>query len=194
MTGEASYHIQAEGKVARRRNKRVRMRFPVSLEVPSAEGGTRTIPAHTVVVSHAGATLDVGEDIPVGIGLQVSPPFGGSLLAEVNGTWVDQGTGRHQVSIRLIDPPAWTSPERLSVPGGAPYEQLSLRVHPAVSRMLAEYTAYLSETNGGGDAPDQVAAGILERALLADEKFQGWLSAKILEDLQAWEEACVRGA
>src|SRR5947209_17967265 len=85
MTGEASYHIQAEGKVARRRNKRVRMRFPVSLEVPSAEGGTRTIAAHTVVVSHAGATLDVGEDIPVGIGLQVSPPFGGSLLAEVNG-------------------------------------------------------------------------------------------------------------
>jgi hypothetical protein len=194
MTGEASNHIQIEGKVAQRRNKRVRIRFPVSLEVPSAEGITQTIAAQTVVVSHAGATLDVDVNIPDGIGIQVSPPFGGTLLAEVNGTWVDQATGRHQISIRLIDPPSWTSPERLSTPGGIPHEELSLRVHPAVSQMLSEYAAYMSETDGVATHPEQAAAAILERALLADERFQQWLSAKILEDLQAWEEACVRGA
>ena len=33
-----------------------------------------------------------------------SPPFGGSLLAEVNGAWLDGESGRHRVSIRLLDP------------------------------------------------------------------------------------------
>jgi hypothetical protein len=37
-----------------------------------------------------------------------------------------------------------------------------------------------------------VAANILERAFQSDEKFQEWFDAKILEDLQAWEKACVR--
>jgi hypothetical protein len=175
-----------------RRNKRVRMRFPVRVEVPVDEGRTRVLQAHTVVVSHAGATLDMDEPIPIGMGLQVSPPFGGSLLAEVNGLWVDGESGRHRVSIRLLDPLSWTSPERFVASPGHVSEQVSVRVHPWLWQMLGEYTAYLNETAAEASDPDSVAEGILERALMADEQFQKWFAAKITEDIEAWEEEYVR--
>jgi hypothetical protein len=167
------------------------MRFPVRVEVPLDDGQARVLHAHTVVVSHAGATLDVDEPIPEGMGLQVSPPFGGSLLAEVNGVWFDSESGRHRVSIRLLDPLSWTSPERfVSTPGHEP-ERVSVGIHPWVWQMLGEYTEYLNETDAAGATPDRVAEGILERALLADAQFQRWFTAKITEDIEAWEE-CVR--
>lgn len=175
-----------------RRNKRVRMRFPVRVEVPLDDGRTRVLQAHTVVVSHAGATLDMDEPIPEGLGLQVSPPFGGSLLAEVNGVWFDSESGRHRVSIRLLDPLSWTSPERFVAPVGHEPERVSVRIHPWVLQTLGEYTNYLNETGAGADSPDRVAEGILERALLADEEFQKWFAAKITEDIEAWEEAYVQ--
>jgi hypothetical protein len=192
MTGDQKEYRQTERKAHNRRNRRENIHFPVRLEVPSDKGGTQVIKAQTVVVSHAGATLDVDVSIPLGMGLQVSPPFGGTILAEVNGAWVDQSSGRQRISIRLIDPPSWTSPERFSVPDGVSQEPISLRVHPGVSQMLDEYTAYLNETTGEETPPDKVAAKILERTFQSDEKFQAWFDAKILEDLQAWEEACVR--
>lgn len=174
-----------------RRNKRVKMCFPVRVEVPIDEGRTRVLHAHTVVVSHAGATLDVDEPIPEGMGLQVSPPFGGSLLAEVNAVWFDGETGRHRVSIRLLDPMSWTSPERFAASPGHEPERVSVGIHPWVWQMLGEYTAYMNETAAEDVTPDSVAEGILERALLADAQFQKWFTAKITEDIEAWEE-CVR--
>ena len=168
------------------------MRFPVRVEVPLDDGRTRVLHAHTVVVSHAGATLDVDEPIPEGMGLQVSPPFGGSLLAEVNGIWFDSESGRHRVSIRLLDPLSWTSPDRFVASPGHEPERVNVGIHPWVWQMLGEYTAYLNETAEEESAPDTVAEGILERALQADEKFQKWFTAKITEDIEAWEEECVR--
>jgi len=58
--------------------------------------------------------------------------------------------------------------------------------------MLDEYTAYLNETAEGASTLDRVAEGILERALLADGRFPKWFSAKITEDIEAWEEECVQ--
>ncbi|MFL6332446.1 MAG: hypothetical protein ACJ754_03795 [Pyrinomonadaceae bacterium] len=168
------------------------MRFPVRVEVPLDDGRTRVLHAHTVVVSHAGATLDVDEPIPEGMGLQVSPPFGGSLLAEVNGIWFDSESGRHRVSIRLLDPLSWTSPDRFVASPGHEPERVNVGIHPWVWQMLGEYTAYLNETAAEESTPDTVAEGILERALQADEKFQKWFTAKITEDIEAWEEECVR--
>jgi hypothetical protein len=177
-----------------RRNKRVRVRFPLRVELPLDDGRSRVLRAHTVVVSHAGATLDVDETIALGMGLQVSPPFGGTLLAEVNGAWLDEETGRHRVSIRLIDPASWTSPERFSAPvSGADPERVSVRLHPWVWELLAEYTAYLRETAAETLTPGPVADGILERALLADEEFQRWFTTKITEDIEAWERQYVQG-
>jgi hypothetical protein len=169
------------------------MRFPVRVEVPLDDGRTRVLHAHTLVVSHAGATLDVDEPIPEGMGLQVSPPFGGSLLAEVNGVWIDGESGRHRVSIRLLDPLSWTSPERFVASSGHEPERVSVRIHPWVWQTLSEYAAYLNETAAEATSADKAAEGILERALLTDEKFQGWFTAKITEDIEAWEEAYVRG-
>ena len=149
MTVAVNQKRQTERTVRSRRNRRIRMNFPVTVEVPTEDGRTRVLKALTVVVSHAGATLDMDEAVPLELGVQVTPPFGGTILAEVNGGWVDRATGRPRVSIRLIDPVSWTSPERLSVPAAAARrEQVSLGVHMRVWQMLAEYTAYLNETSG----------------------------------------------
>ena len=184
---------QSERTIRSRRNRRIRMSFPVTVEVPTEDGRTRVLKARTVVVSHAGATLDMDEAVPLELGVQVTPPFGGTILAEVNGGWVDRATGRPRVSIRLIDPVSWTSPERLAVPAaGARKEQVSLGVHVRVWQMLAEYTAYLNETGGGGLTLGQAAEKIMEDVFLSDVKFQDWFAAKIMEDLQAWEKVSVR--
>jgi len=175
-----------------RRNKRVKMCFPVRVEVPLDDGRTRVLHTNTVIVSHAGATLDVDEPIPVGMGLQVSPPFGGSLLAEVNGGWLDAETGRHRVSIRLLDPLSWTSPERFNAPSGPDPEGIQVGIHPWVWQMLAEYITYLKESGGDEASPGRVAEGIIERALSADEDFQRWFTAKITEDIEAWEQEYVK--
>jgi hypothetical protein len=192
MTDEVRDEGRQDRGVKARRNKRVRVRFPVRVEMPLDDGLARSLRAHTVVVSHAGATLDVDEPIALGMGLQVSPPFGGSLLAEVNGAWLDDETGRHRVSIRLIDPASWTSPERFSAPSAdTDPERVSVRLHPWVWQLLAEYTAYLRETAAETLSPGPVADGILERALLADGEFQRWFTAKITEDIDAWEKQYV---
>ena len=192
MTAGETDKGQQERGAKLRRNKRVRVRFPLKVEVPVADGRTRALCAHTVVVSHAGATLDVDEPIPEGMGLQVTPPFGGTLLAEVNGVWVDDETGRHRVSIRLIDPVSWTSPERFAAPvASSDPERVSVRLHPWVWQLLAEYTAYLKETAADTLSPGPVADGILERALLADDEFQRWFTAKVTEDIEAWERQYV---
>ncbi|HEX7177303.1 MAG TPA: hypothetical protein VF240_18745 [Pyrinomonadaceae bacterium] len=193
MTSGVKEKRQTERTIKSRRNRRIRMNFPVTIEVPTEDGRTRVLKARTVVVSHAGATLDMDEAVPLELGVQVTPPFGGTILAEVNGGWVDRATGRQRVSIRLIDPVSWTSPERLSVPAaGARHEQVSLGVHMRVWQMLAEYTAYLNETSSGALTLGQAAEKIMEELFLSDVNFQDWFAAKIMEDLQAWEKVSVR--
>ena len=192
MTGQETDKGQPGRGASMRRNKRVRVRFPVRVELPLEDGRSRVLQAHTVVVSHAGATLDTAETIPLGMGLQVSPPFGGTLLAEVNGAWVDEESGRHRVSIRLLDPVSWTSPQRFaSASSNSDPEKVSVGLNPWVWQLLADYTAYLKETADEPASPGPVADGILERALLADEEFQRWITAKIAEDIEAWERQYV---
>ena len=192
MTGTGGAKGQTERYRGRRKNKRVNMRFPVTVEVPLGGGRTRRMVAHTVVVSHAGATLDLGESIPVETGVQVTPPFGGSILAEVTDAWVDRLTNRHRVSVRLIDPSSWTSPERLaqtSVNADRPTH--SLLLSPRAWQMLDDYTAYLCERGGTVVTPADAAERIIEHVFLSDPDFQNWFAAKIMEDLQAWEESSV---
>lgn len=191
MTNEQKGSGQTERRVWTRKNKRINLRVPIRIEVPLEMGRTRVIDAHTVVVSHAGATLDLAEPIPAGLGLQVSPPFGGTILAEVNGSWLDHTTGRYRVSIRLIDPTSWTSPERFSASSSPTQESAGLSLSPGVSQMLAEYAAFLSETVGEQTTPEATAERILEQAFFADRKFQDWFASKIMEDLSAWEESFV---
>lgn len=194
MTAKEINFNQTERPARPRRNKRVRVCFPVTVEVPAGGGRTRVQKAHTVIVSHAGATLDMDESIPEGMGVQVMPPFGGTLLAEVNDAWVDGTTGRHRVSIRLIHPVSWTSPERLSALRDEDPEEVTLGLHPRVWQMLAEYTTFLNETDtvaGAALTPAEAVAKILEETFLTDPKFQDWFAEKIFEDLRSWEESSV---
>lgn len=191
MTVEQSKKRQTECKTTSRRNRRVKIRFPVWLAVPSDDDRSQALQAHTIEVSHAGAMLELDELIPIGLGLQVSPPFGGSLLAEVSAAWIDEVSGKPRISIRLIDPVAWTSPERFAVPGCVVTEWVRLGIHPRLGQMLTDYTEYLNATAGGGATPSVAAENILERAFLSDGDFQNWLAAKIMDDLSAWEESCV---
>lgn len=191
MTVESRESRQTERKATSRRNRRVKLRFPVWIAVPSGEERTQALQAHTVMVSHAGATLELDEVIPVGMGLQVSPPFGGTILAEVSGAWVDKASGKRRISIRLIDPVSWTSPERFSVPGCVVTEWVRLGIHPRLGQMLTDYTDYLNATTNETVTTHVAAETILEKAFLSDGNFQDWLAAKIMEDLSAWEEACV---
>ena len=155
-------------------------------------GRARRLHAHTVVVSHAGATLDLDESVPVEAGIQVTPPFGGAILAEVTDAWVDRQSGRHRVSIRLIDPTSWTSPERLSsAPLAAGREAHSLLLSPRAWQMLDDYAAYLCERDGAGRSSTEAAEKVIEQVFLSDADFQNWFAAKIMEDLQAWEETSV---
>lgn len=192
MTVEQSKGRQTERKPISRKNRRVKIRFPVWLAIPSGEERTQALQANTVEVSHAGATLEVDEAIPVGLGLQVSPPFGGTILAEVSDAWVDKESGRNRISIRLLDPVAWTSPDRFSVPGCVVTEWVRLGIHPRLGQMLTDYTDYLNATAGGGVTPSVAAEQILDKAFLSDGDFQNWLAAKIMDDLSAWEETFVR--
>lgn len=192
MTRTGGGEGQTERFRGRRKNRRVNMRFPVTVEVPVGGGRTRQLQAHTVVVSHAGATLDLGESIPVETGVQVTPPFGGSILAEVTDAWVDRLTNRHRVSIRLIDPSSWTSPERLAqTPAVVMRPTHALMLSPRAWQMLDDYTAYLCERGGAEIQPSDAAERIIEHVFLSDPNFQNWFAAKIMEDLQAWEEASV---
>jgi hypothetical protein len=170
------------------------MRFPVSIEVPVGGGRTRRLQAHTVIVSHAGATLDLDESIPVEAGIEVTPPFGGAILAEVTDAWVDRLSGRQRVSVRLIDPSSWTSPERLAqAPAAATgaRDKRALPLSPRAWQMLDDYAAYLCERGGAQLETTDAAEKIIEHVFLSDPDFQNWFAAKIMEDLQAWEESSV---
>jgi hypothetical protein len=178
-----------DGQLRQRKNRRVRFRFPVTLDVPASGGRLKTLRAHTLVVSHAGGTLDLDESVAVDTGILVTPPFGGGILAEVTDSWVDRPTGRHRISIRLIDPDSWTSPERFNYMTGAHNETLFLS--PRISQMLMDYASYLEDREGLEVSPGAAAERIIEEAFLSDAKFQSWFATQIMDDLEAWEEVSV---
>ena len=194
MTGTSGAVGQTEKHCRRRKNKRVRMRFPVTIEVPEGGGRTRRVLAETIIVSHAGATLELDENIPTEAGIQVTPPFGGAILAEVTDAWIDRSSGRRRVSIRLIDPTSWTAPERLTEVSGAGRETESLCLNPRAWQMLNDYALYLSERDSEDLTAADAAERIIEEMFLSNENFQNWFAAKIMEDLQTWEETSVTRA
>jgi hypothetical protein len=91
----------------RPRSPRVPVNFTVELEGEGADGAPFRVSAEAVRVSRGGATLVT--DIPAHVGLRVilTPPFGRSLDAEVNGVWTDGADGRQHIGVRLLDPNGW---------------------------------------------------------------------------------------
>lgn len=91
----------------RPRSPRVPVNFTVELEGVDDGGNPFQVSAEAIRVSRGGATLI--SDIPAQVGLRVllTPPFGRSLDAEVNGVWTDEADGRQHIGVRLLDPNGW---------------------------------------------------------------------------------------
>ena len=91
----------------RQRSPRVPVNFTVELEGVDDRGIPFKVSAEAIRVSRGGATLVT--DIPARVGLKVrlTPPFGRSLDAEVNGVWTDEADGRQNIGVRLLDPNGW---------------------------------------------------------------------------------------
>jgi len=91
----------------RPRSPRVPVNFTVELEGQSTSGNPFKVSAEAVRVSRGGATLISDVSVEAGARVRLTPPFGRSLDAEVNGVWADETDGRQRIGIKLLDPNGW---------------------------------------------------------------------------------------
>jgi len=91
----------------RPRSPRVPVNFTVELEGRAASGEPFQESAEAVRVSRGGATLISEVALQTGMAVRLTPPFGRSLDAEVNGVWTDEADGRQRIGVKLLDPNGW---------------------------------------------------------------------------------------
>ncbi|MFL6335119.1 MAG: PilZ domain-containing protein [Pyrinomonadaceae bacterium] len=91
----------------RPRSPRVPVNFTVELEGTRDDGTTFKVSAEAVRVSRGGATLITDIPAHVGLKVQLTPPFGRSLDAEVNGVWTEGEESLQHIGVRLLDPNGW---------------------------------------------------------------------------------------
>jgi hypothetical protein len=93
--------------IQRPRSPRVPVDFAVGLEYKGATGQVLTANGEAVRVSRGGATVIT--DIPVDLGMviRLTPPFGRTIDAEVNGVWTDQTDGKQRIGVKLLDANGW---------------------------------------------------------------------------------------
>ncbi|MCA1594766.1 MAG: PilZ domain-containing protein [Acidobacteria bacterium] len=91
----------------RPRSPRVPVNFTVELEGKDAAGEPFQASAEAVRVSRGGATLITELSLQPGTTVRLTPPFGRSLDAEVNGVWMDETDGRQRIGVKLLDPNGW---------------------------------------------------------------------------------------
>jgi len=91
----------------RPRNPRVPVSFAVELEGKTTAGEPFRVRAEAVRISRAGATVISDVNVAAGTSIRITPPAGQSLVAEVNGVWVDDADGLQRVGIKLLDPNGW---------------------------------------------------------------------------------------
>src|SRR4026207_1112681 len=72
----------------RPRSPRVPVEFALDVEGTDSAGKSFQAKATATKISRGGATLLLDVDIAVGSTVQLVPPFGGKLTAEVNGSWI----------------------------------------------------------------------------------------------------------
>ncbi len=94
-------------RAQRPRSPRVPVNFSVKMEGRALAGEDFSVEALAVRVSRGGATLDSDAPVAVGASVRVTPPFGRTLDAEVNGVWTDAEDGRQRVGVKLLDPNGW---------------------------------------------------------------------------------------
>ena len=99
--------IKTDPPPQRPRSPRVPVNFSVELEGVGEDGAPFKVSAEAIRVSRGGATLISDITAHVGLKVKLTPPFGRSLDAEVNGVWTDDADGRQYIGVRLLDPNGW---------------------------------------------------------------------------------------
>lgn len=91
----------------RPRSPRVPVNFSVEIEGRGASGEPFRAQAEAVRVSRGGATLVTDVGVETGMTLRLTPPFGRTLEAEVNGVWTDETDGRQRIGVKLLEENGW---------------------------------------------------------------------------------------
>jgi hypothetical protein len=93
--------------VQRPRSPRVPVDFAVQLEGRSRDGEPFEVQAEAVKVSRGGATLITDAAVELGAVVRLTPPFGRTIDAEVNGVWTDEADGKQRIGVKLLDANGW---------------------------------------------------------------------------------------
>jgi hypothetical protein len=91
----------------RPRSPRVPVEFALDVAGTDRSGKSFQKKAKATRISRGGATLLVDVDVVVGSTVELVPPFGGKLNAEVNGSWVDDLDGGRRIGVKLLDANGW---------------------------------------------------------------------------------------
>jgi hypothetical protein len=91
----------------RPRSPRVPVEFALDVEGTDQAGNKFQTKATATKISRGGATLLIDIDIALGAVVQLVPPFGGTLEAEVNGAWIDEIDGKRRIGVKLLDADGW---------------------------------------------------------------------------------------
>jgi hypothetical protein len=91
----------------RPRSPRVPVEFAVVLEGQTPEGQTFHADAIAVKVSRGGATLVTDAAVELGASVRLTPPYGRTIDAEVNGIWTDATDGKQRIGVKLLDANGW---------------------------------------------------------------------------------------
>jgi PilZ domain len=91
----------------RPRSPRVPVDFSLRVEGTDASGKSFQTEAKATKISHGGATLLIDIDVPIGSVVQLTQASGGTLSAEVNGSWVDEIDGKRRIGVKLLDANGW---------------------------------------------------------------------------------------
>jgi hypothetical protein len=96
------------GPSQRPRSPRVPVDFAVELEGRTPSGEPFQVQAKAIRISRGGATIVTDATIAVGTVVRLTPPFGRTLEAEVNGVWTEEESGGQQcVGVKLLDANGW---------------------------------------------------------------------------------------
>ena len=96
-----------DARQLRSRSPRMPVEFSAVLEGRTTEGEPFRVEAEAVKVSRGGGTLKTDVTVAVGAIICLTPPFGRSIEAEVNGVWIDETDGQQRIGIKLLEPNGW---------------------------------------------------------------------------------------
>ena len=91
----------------RPRSPRIPVEFDLEIEGKDVSGNAFQAKAKATKISSRGATLLIDVDVPIGSTVKLMPASGGTLTAEVNGSWVDDIDGYRRIGVKLLDDNGW---------------------------------------------------------------------------------------